>query len=73
MGTCYHPTPEEMGFIAGIICKSLLISVRFVSFFAASSQPRKALLHFYLFTFKCPCRKNRNYYLCTMRLPESER
>ena len=56
-----------------IICKSLLISVRFVRFFAAMNNPRKALLPFYLFTFKCPCRKNRNYYLCTMRLPESER
>ena len=56
-----------------IICKSLLISVRIVSFFSARNQPRKALLHCYLFTFKCPCRKNRNYYLCTMRLPESER
>ena len=73
-----------LGFLAGIICKFLCISVRiicksvlisiiFVSFFASIRQPRKALLPFYLFTFKCPCRKNRNYYLCTIRLPESER
>ena len=51
-----------MGFLAGIICKflcisvriickSLLISIIFVSFFASSRQPRKALLPFYLFTF----------------------
>ena len=59
-----------------IICKSSLISVRFVSFFCSKAQTPQGsftFLPFYLFTFKCPCRKNRNYYLCTMRLPESER
>ena len=59
-----------------IISESLLISVRIVSFFCSKSptpQGSFTFLPFYLFTFKCPCRKNRNCYLCTMRLPESER
>ena len=49
MGTCYHPTPEEMGFIAGIICKSVLISIRNVSFFL--HQVANPARLFYLFTF----------------------
>ena len=41
-----------------MICKSMLISVRFVSFFAVRNKPRKALLHCYFFTFlpfNVPC------------------
>ena len=61
---------------AGFICKSLFIYIIFVSFFCSKTptpQGSFTFLPFYLFTFNCPCRKNRNYYLCTMRLPESER
>ena len=62
-----------MGISVRIICKSMLISVRFVSFFCSKSPTPQGSFTFLHFTFKCPCRKNRNYYLCTMRLPESER